>query len=421
MKIAFVFPPMWSPCSDGSLSIWNQEVTTRLSKHSDVLVYSGAFDFERADAVNGVRYRRFSTHWDSRIVKYFRLTQNVLRIRRATFGSDLWWPGYAWKVALDLRKQGCDIAHVYYYPQFANLIKRLNPTLPVILHMHGEWLTQVKFTNLRERLRRIDMIVSCSELCTKSIRAMFPQIASRCRTLAMGMSPDDLSRVRREMHADNVQPRRLLYVGRISPEKGIHVLLDAFELISQRYPDASLTIVGPEWISPPEDITNLCLDRDAIASLAPFYKGSYLSQLKQKLSPDAAMRVRFVGLVAHRDVPQYYGRADIYVNPSYYESFGVSILEAMAAGVPVVAAEGGAVTELISDGHSGLIVKAGSPSAIADAVIKLVTNPSLRQSISRVARETVWKRFSWETICSVLMQMYRELLTATPSIASEAL
>jgi len=360
--------------------------------------------------MEGVRYRRFSTLLDNRFLKRFQLIYDALGIQRPIFSSDLWYAAYILKVALDLRRQGCDLVHVYNYPQFASVIKCLNPKLRVILNMHGELLTRVKFHNLNTRLRKIDLIVSCSEFLTKSICAMFPQIAARCKTAPMGLGPEAFSRSPRNFQPDNSHPRRLLYVGRISPEKGVHVLLDAFELILQRYPDASLTIVGPEWIAPRQILVDLCLEKASVSSLAPFYKGSYLSQLKRNLSPGAAKRVTFTGLVAHSDVPTHYGNADIYINPSLYESFGMSIIEAMAAGVPVVATRVGAVPELISHGHSGFLVDAASPLAIADGVTRLFTDANLRNSISCVGRDIVSKQFPWQTVCSRLMQMYRDVL-----------
>jgi glycosyltransferase involved in cell wall biosynthesis len=407
MKIAFVFPPMWTPHSDGSLQIWNHEVTTRLSKSCDVFVYSGVFSSQPDEYVDGVRYRRFSTRLDDLFLKRFRFIRNILGIQGPLFRSDLWYAGYYLKVALDLHKQGCDAVHVHYYPQFAALIKCLNPTLRVILHMHGEWLTQVKYTNLNSRLRKIDLVISCSEFVTRATCTMFPQIASHCRTVPMGVSPDAFSRRYQNSHTDNSSPRRLLFVGRISPEKGVHILLDAFESIIRQYPDATLTIVGPEWIAPREDITDLCLERDVVASLAPFYRNSYLLQLKQMLSPEAAKRVAFAGLVAHSDIPTWFGRADIYISPSLYESFGVTLIEAMAAGLPVVSTRVGAAPELISDGHSGLLVETNNASSIHDAVINLFRDDRLRNSMSHAAHETVCKQFSWETICSALTQMYR--------------
>ena len=421
MKIAFVFPPIWSPHSDGSLQIWNREVTTRLSRSHDVIVYSGSFASERGDSVkDGVHFRPFSTRGDERISKCLRFIRDLLGSKSPLFKSDLWYPEYCLRVALDLRRQNCDVAHVHYYPQFAALIKRLNPKLRVVLHMHGEWLTQVKFNHLSSRLSQIDLVISCSEFVTEAIRTKFPKIANRCQTVPMGVSPDAFSRGWQTHQADDTFQRRLLCVGRISPEKGTHVLLDAFELIVRQYPDATLTIVGPEWIAPREDITDLCLEEEIVDSLEPFYRGGYLNQLKRKLSPPAAKQVTFAGLAVHSEVPKFYERADIYVGPSLYESFGVSILEAMVAGVPVVSTRVGAVPELISDGRSGLVVETADPAAIANAVIRLFTNAKLRNSISCAAREAVREQFSWEAICSTLIQMYSggpEVETLLPDYA----
>jgi glycosyltransferase involved in cell wall biosynthesis len=197
----------------------------------------------------------------------------------------------------------------------------------------------------------------------------------------------------------------------VSPEKGVHVLLEAFEIIVRKYPDASLIIVGPEWIPPREYLADLCLERKVVEDFAHFYEGSYVEKLKQNLSPEAAKQVIFTGLVPHRDVPRYYANADIYVSPSFYESFGMSIIEAMAAGLPVVAARGGAVPDLISDGSNGLLVDPANPAAIAKGVEDLIKNHRLRKSIACAAREIVCKKFSYGSICSVLMEVYQDVVS----------
>ncbi len=407
MKIAFVFPPIWTPHSDGSLQIWNREVATRLAKCHDVLVYSGIFDSEIRDSLkDGVHYRPLSTRWDQQFARGLRFLHRLFGLRAPLFQSDLWYPIYCLRVALDLRKQNCDVAHVHYYPQFAALIKRLNPGLRVVLHMHGEWLTQVNFNHLGARLSSIDLVISCSEFVTQAIRKKFPEITHRCQTVPMGVSPDAFSRAWQAHQADDTFRKRLLCVGRISPEKGTHVLLDAFELIVRQYPDATLTVVGPEWIAPREDITDLCLQKEIIESLEQFYRDGYLEQLRRKLSPAAARQITFTGLAGHDDVPTFYENADVYVGPSLYESFGVSIIEAMVAGLPVVATRVGAVPELITHGRTGLIVETADPEAIAAAVHELFLNPGIRNSISHSAREAVKQQFSWNTICSTLIRMY---------------
>jgi glycosyltransferase involved in cell wall biosynthesis len=415
MKIAFVFPPIWDAQTDGSLQIWNRQVTTRLAKECDILVYSAAFGGRRRETISGVRHRRFSTSLDRFLSRGLQYLRRRLGIKRPLFSTDLWYIVYALKVALDVRRQRCDLVHVYNYPQFAHIIRRINRRLRVVLNMHGEWLAQIPFTRLNERLGQLDLLISCSDLITRSTSAGFPSIAGRCKTVPMGVSPEDFSSANDRPRQENAPLRKLLYVGRISPEKGVHDLLDAFELICRQYHDASLTIVGPEWVAPREHIANLCLEKDVIARLAPFYEGSYLSQLKARLTPEAAKRVTFVGLVDCGSVSKYYADADIYVSPALYESFGMSIIEAMAAGLPVVAARGGAVPDLISDGKTGLLVEANNPSAIAQAVGRLLTNSQLRRSIVHQTRATVCKQFSWETICSDLMQTYAEMISDTQS------
>jgi glycosyltransferase involved in cell wall biosynthesis len=92
----------------------------------------------------------------------------------------------------------------------------------------------------------------------------------------------------------------------------------------------------------------------------------------------------------------------------------MSIIEAMAMGVPVVATRVGAVPDLISNGSNGLLVDAASPSAIADAVGLLFDSPSLRNSISHAAHNMVNAKYSYEVICSAIMRIYEDLLTKAP-------
>jgi glycosyltransferase involved in cell wall biosynthesis len=326
---------------------------------------------------------------------------------------DIWHIVYALHIALDLRKQGCDVVHIYNYPQFAYLIKRFNPKLRVVLNMHGEWLTQLPFANLHAKLRTLDLIVSCSDFVSRSIVTKFPDLASRCATVPMGVSPGLLS-PDFNRSADGASKKRLLFMGRLSPEKGVHVLLAAFELIVRRYPDATLAIVGPEWVAAMEDYAGLCLDQSILETLEPYYKGSYQQILKDSLTPEAAKRVTFVGLVPHNEVSACYSNADIYVSAAYYESFGMSIIEAMAVGLPVVVSRGSAVDDFVSDGHNGLLVAMANPSAIADAVGKLFENPRLGSSMASNAREMVRQQFTWDTISSSLMQMYQDVLNDSP-------
>ena len=182
-----------------------------------------------------------------------------------------------------------------------------------------------------------------------------------------------------------------------------------------------MEIVGPEWVAAMEDYAGLCLDRSTLDTLEPYYKGSYLQNLKNSLSPEAAKRVNFVGLVPHTEVFTCYEKADIYVSAAYYESFGMSIIEAMAVGLPVVVSRGSAVDDFVSDGQNGLLVPMANPPAIADAVGKLFGNPALGDSMASKAREMVRQQFSWDTVSSSLENLYQDVLTDSPIKLSKSL
>lgn len=421
MKIAFVFPPQWCPHTDSSLQLWNRAVSTRLAETCDVDVYySATISPSKHGYIDGVNYKRVFSRWEHRLVKLVYLAHLKMGIKRPLFSTDLWFPGYALGVALALRKHKADIVHVYNFPQYAALIKHLNPTVQVVLNMHGEILTQVRFANVKARLSRMAQIVSCADLLTNGIRHNFPEVSDRCVTVPMGINLEGFDRPDIAARTNRPFSKRLLCVTRLSPEKGPHVLVDAFNLIAQRDPDATLTVVGPEGVSPRGDIADLCLNKEVVDTFEPFYRGNYLEMLKQRVTPEASSRVNFTGLIPHEEVYRHYATSDVYVSPTYYESFGMSIIEAMAAGLPVVACRGGAVTDFIVHGENGVLSDVGDPAALAEEVCRLFADPQLRESMVYSAKEMVRKQYSWDKIASSLMDVYRGVLRQSQDRAENA-
>src|SRR5207237_6258728 len=98
---------------------------------------------------------------------------------------------------------------------------------------------------------------------------------------------------------------------------------------------------------------------------------------------DISGRVTFLDAVAHDDLPLYYNAADVCVVPSYYESFGLVALEAMACGVPVVASRVGGLKETVEDGRTGYLVPWLCPEPFAERLELLLNNEPLRRSLGR--------------------------------------
>jgi D-inositol-3-phosphate glycosyltransferase len=120
------------------------------------------------------------------------------------------------------------------------------------------------------------------------------------------------------------------------------------------------------------------------------------------------VRVRFPGAVAQRDLPNYYRAADALVVTSRYESFGLAAVEALASGLPVVAAQVGGLPSIITHGENGLLVRWRCPEAFAEQLDLLLEDTALRARLSAAARSSV-ERFSWERIGDEVRALYQEL------------
>ena len=120
--------------------------------------------------------------------------------------------------------------------------------------------------------------------------------------------------------------------------------------------------------------------------------------------------IKFVGKVPHGDVPQYLALMDVFVMPTVYESFGVAALEAQSMEVPVVASNVGGIPEAVSDGSTGILVEPKNPKAIADAVIRLLSDDALREKMGKNGREFVLKNYNWAPNMEEREKLYRELV-----------
>lgn len=173
----------------------------------------------------------------------------------------------------------------------------------------------------------------------------------------------------------------VLFVGRIEARKGIPYLLQAFRSLKARMPDVRLVIVGEGGLS-----------------------GEY-----QRLA--ASMRledVLFEGYVAPECLPGYYQRADVFCSPSTVnESFGITLLEAMAAHAPAVATSINGLNTLGEHGVTGLIAPPKDGAALADAIERLLDDRALAATLADAARERA-RRFDWSQIACDLLEYYEE-------------
>lgn len=176
--------------------------------------------------------------------------------------------------------------------------------------------------------------------------------------------------------------RRILMVANLRAEKGHDVLIDAAPAILAGQPDAEIWLAGDGPM------------RDALAARAE--------------ARGVAERVRFLG--QSDAVPALLDASDLFVLPSRSEAFPNAVIEAMAAGLPVIASRVGGIPELVADGVSGVLVPAGDAAALARAVLDLMDRPELAARLGRAARADVERRFSFERMVADFEALYLDTI-----------
>jgi glycosyltransferase involved in cell wall biosynthesis len=124
---------------------------------------------------------------------------------------------------------------------------------------------------------------------------------------------------------------------------------------------------------------------------------------------DLADCVLFTGKVANEDVPQYLVASDVFVLPSLYEGFGIVILEAMAAGLPVISTNVGGPPNILTEGVNGYLVEVKNCGQIADRVIQILNDQRLKEKMSKNNLVEV-KKYSWESVTAQVESLFKSIV-----------
>jgi phosphatidylinositol alpha-mannosyltransferase len=176
----------------------------------------------------------------------------------------------------------------------------------------------------------------------------------------------------------------LLFVGRLEKRKGLRYLLGAYSLLKREHPDLRLLVVGPG--------------------------GRAWADYRRLVEKHGLRDVVFVGYVSYEELPRYYRTADIFCAPATGgESFGIVLLEAMAAGKPVVASNIEGYASVMQSGVQGLLVPPKDEYALAGALSRLLSDKDLREEMGARGREEA-EKYSWPHVSQQVYEYYERLL-----------
>lgn len=397
-NIAFIFmpisglrPPLSLTSLPISVDLVMEELARRLALSHNVIAYCARGEGQqKVEQCSGVEYRRVSKLAD-----------------RRSLNSSLWYLQFIEEVVADASLRDCDIVHIMNLSEFVPLVRARLPKTRIVLHMECQWLEQLDAAVIERRINAADLVLGCSNFIAAGVRRRFPSLAQRCSYIYNGA---DIALFARPPGIQP-KPKWLLFVGRLAPEKGVHILLDAFRIVLTQHPDAHLELIGPETVLSREVLLPVCDDPHVLEIESYFLPGEYPELLHAKVSelPSGSISFFNKGMKFIELVPHYHS-ASIFAFPSVWnEPFGMPLVEAMAAGTPVVATRGGAFPEIVEDGRSGLLVERSDVQALADAILQLLCNPDQRDAMALAAFERASTIFSWDRIAENLVKEYDRL------------
>jgi len=229
---------------------------------------------------------------------------------------------------------------------------------------------------LRQAIREADQVVAFSHFSRDLImKGINNTCANKIQVISPGVESSWF-----EVERKPSSGSALLFWGRIEEEKGLRELFHALKTVSKMIKDVSLTIVG---------------------------EGNRLREYKS-LVADLSLtdRVEFTGWLCSTKIQNLTARSSLGIFPSRVESFGLSVVEAMAAGLPVIAASGGAVPENIEQDATGTLVPVNDADALARAIIFILENVQHAESMAKAAKKVVQQKFTWDKAANKMIDLY---------------
>jgi len=292
------------------------------------------------------------------------------------------------RVAKAVRQRGHDLVQICSRPHFAKYVDRIDA--PVSIVMHGEPYS-LYYDVLKPGGSTYDLLEEFDQVIAVEGASQSIEEHNSCsvETVNPGVDTDQFSPGNTTLAAT----KRLLFVGRFVPAKNLTLLIEAFNEVVDNHPDAELVLVGD---GPQRSRIERVVDRRNLNH-----------------------HVEFRGYVPNENLPELYRSADVFVLSSTTERHPITLLEAMSCGTPVVAPLIGAIPEIVEQEETGLLYPEASAADLTVAINRLFSEPELRTSCGRRARETAINEFDWSKRRKKLFELYEDTIESfklTPSV-----
>lgn len=293
-------------------------------------------------------------------------------------------PAVARRTIAALRAFGPDVVHVHepLVPVTGVAAATGAGDAAVVATFHASsssrWLRAARPLG-RRVLAHLDDLIAVSDAAARTHAAMLGVDTRRFHILPNGVDVRRFSQATPRPSIAELDGPTLLFVGRLEPRKGLDVLVRAYTLLKTRYPDLQLVVVG---------------------------EGPQLARSRALLPDRLSADLHLLGKLSGDELPGVFRACDIFVAPSRGgESFGIVLLEAMAAGCAVVASAIDGYRTVVTDGVDGRLVVPENPSSLAEAIGVLLDNPSHADALIAEGRRRV-EEFDWQVVAAAIRARY---------------
>jgi spore coat protein SA len=287
-----------------------------------------------------------------------------------------------------------DLVVIHNEPNLLLFFKK-SPQQKIVLHMHNEHLSLRLFRPFyRRALKKVDSVICVSEYIRHSAVQHFPEYTDKFTVIFNATDTEVFMPYGEEALLQLkdivvIEPDKsyLLYVGRLTEIKGVHVLIQAFVEIHQVLPNTKLVIVG-----------------------SSFFEGAAKTSYEQslvELSKPVSQHIIFTGYIPHDKLKYLYSAADVVVLPSVWQDpCPLVVLEAMASGTCLVSSSVGGVPEVVENGINGVLVKATDVNALTHAAIEVLSNPYIKAQMELNARQKIIAGYTWQRLLGDLEAVF---------------